>query len=142
MPKARNSGVRSPVFPKVDENCSLQCTAEGWPKPGIFWMKEDKNISVINQDHKYRESPNIQSEGDGPINASKSELVIFNIQMEDSGKYYCVATNPVGVDKYPIRVQAEGDDWGCPMALHITLLLTLIALNPVGVLWVKSDGEV
>ena len=108
MPKARHSGVRSPVFPELDENCSLQCEAEGWPKPGIFWMKDDKNISDINQDHRYRESP-IPSEGDGPFYAS-SELIIFNIQMEDSGKYYCVATNPVGVDKYPIRVQAKGDD--------------------------------
>ena len=71
-------------------------------------MKEDKNISDINQGHNYQESP-IQSEGDGPTYAS-SELTILNIQMEDSGKYYCVATNPVGKDKYPIRVQAAGDD--------------------------------
>lgn len=107
MPKARNSGERSPVFCNVDENCILECEAEGWPKPGIFWMKEDKNISDMNENHKYRESPR-QSEGDGPTYAS-SELTIFYIQKEDGGKYYCVATNPVGKDKYHIKVEAEGD---------------------------------
>ena len=110
MPKAWNIGFRSPVYLKIDEDCVLQCEARGWPKPRIIWMKDNETISDKDQDHKYQEIQLHPSQVDTALIHTASQLTIFDVQMKDSGRYFCVATNPVGVFKYRIRVQVEGDN--------------------------------
>jgi len=98
--------VRSPVLPTVDDSPQLQCEASGWPKPRIFWMRNNKTISEINQNHEYEVTP-IPTQGDS-VSSVASELTIIGIQKEDSGIFSCVATNVVGEDKYPISVRVQG----------------------------------
>jgi len=104
-PKAQNIGVRSPVLPTVDDSPQLQCEASGWPKPRIFWMRNNKSISEINQSHEYEVTP-LPTQGDS-VSSVASELTIIGIQKEDSGIFSCVATNVVGEDKYPISVRVQ-----------------------------------
>lgn len=94
-----------PLFPAVDEDATFKCEAEGWPKPRITWMKNNKNISEINQNHEYKEKP-IPSQG-GSLSSVASELTIFGIQVDDSGTYTCLATNAVGTEKYDLKVTVQ-----------------------------------
>ena len=113
-PNTRNVGERSPVIATVDESPELQCEARGWPRPIVFWMKDNRNISENQGDSQY-EIATI-SEGDDAFSV-KSVLTIGSVQKEDKGKYSCVAANAVGVDKYSITVAVQGNLCFCMVGL-------------------------
>ena len=87
-----------------DDTPHLRCVAVGWPRPTIFWMKDNKNISDINENHQYVETP-------VAINVSSiaSTLMIYTIQKGDGGVYTCVGMNALGVDKRTVSVRVQGN---------------------------------
>ncbi|XP_068747945.1 uncharacterized protein [Montipora capricornis] len=94
-PKARNVGDHSPIVTMADEPVVLQCEADGWPKPQIHWLQNNRNVTSDSSD-QYQVRP-IPTEGD-QRNSTASELTIISAQTSNTGKYICVATNAVGVD--------------------------------------------
>jgi len=68
---------------------TFNCTATGYPKPTITWVKENDSSSV-----QYNSTPEILT-GDG--NSIFSQLVITEVKSNDYGIYHCVAKNSAGV---------------------------------------------
>ena len=104
-PKARNVGDHSPIFADTDQRVALKCEAEGWPKPHISWLKDDKNISFYKKKGYYIKE--IPTEGN-KIKSITSKLIIVAAQTYNSGKFTCVAVNAIGVFKYNITVDVRG----------------------------------
>lgn len=101
-PKTSIIGDRSRIA-AGDSSPYLRCEAVGWPRPTIFWMKDNKNISNKNENYQYQEKP-------VAINVSSiaSTLTILSIQREDGGVYTCVGMNALGVDKRSVSVRVPG----------------------------------
>lgn len=68
---------------QLGENVRLTCSVEGIPAPTLSWEKDG---IVLRPGGKYTIE----------IVDKQCTLVINNVQMDDSGEYYCIATNPVG----------------------------------------------
>ena len=73
----------------LGSNVTFNCTATGYPKPTITWVKENDSSSV-----QYDPTPEILT-GDG--NIIFSQLVITEVKSNDYGIYHCVAKNSAGV---------------------------------------------
>ncbi|XP_020628948.1 peroxidasin homolog isoform X2 [Orbicella faveolata] len=73
----------------LGSNVTFNCTATGYPKPTITWVKENDSSSV-----QYNSTPEILT-GDG--NSIFSQLVITEVKSNDYGIYHCVAKNSAGV---------------------------------------------
>lgn len=73
----------------LGSNVTFNCTATGYPKPTITWVKENDSSSV-----QYNPTPEILT-GDG--NSIFSQLVITEVKSNDYGIYHCVAKNSGGV---------------------------------------------
>lgn len=100
-PKARNVGRHSPILATTDDRVALRCEAEGWPRPDIYWLKDNKNISSYEKEGYYIE--NIPTKG-SKVKSIASELTIVAAQPDNSGEFTCVAVNEIGVSKYNITV--------------------------------------
>ena len=72
-------------------------------------MKNNTNISEINQNHEYKETL-IAPQGDKLFSVA-SQLTIEGIQLEDEGTYTCVVTNAVGTERDDIKVIVQGNDY-------------------------------
>ncbi|XP_060628937.2 neurofascin isoform X15 [Anolis sagrei] len=73
------------------EDLLLECIASGVPTPGIMWHKKG---------------------GDLPAGRTKLEnfdkaLHIANVSEEDSGEYFCLASNKVGTSRHTISVRVK-----------------------------------
>lgn len=103
-PKARNVGRHSPILATTNDPVALRCEAEGWPRPHIYWLK-DNNISLYEKDGYYVE--NIPTRG-SKVKSNASELTIVAAQPDNSGEFTCVAVNEIGMSKYNITVVVSG----------------------------------
>ena len=73
-----------------DEDAKVECEARGWPRPEITWLRDNRNISDLNQQyHEYIGKP-MPLQDDRVV---ASELIILSIQKEDSAIYTSKATN-------------------------------------------------
>ncbi|KAG7210321.1 hypothetical protein KM043_011860 [Ampulex compressa] len=66
----------------VGSNVTLECAANGYPKPTVFWLKDGVAIDLTSLNSRY-------------CKTAASSLVISNIQEEDDGSYQCRAENEV-----------------------------------------------
>ncbi|KAK3608622.1 hypothetical protein CHS0354_042621 [Potamilus streckersoni] len=60
----------------LGETLELRCTASGFPKPSITWMKDG---TALNQTER--------------IHPKEDKLVIYNLRFDDEGNYQCVASH-------------------------------------------------
>lgn len=74
------------------ESLTLNCEANGYPKPEVSWHKNSE-LLVNNQrpfsfaNKKYK------------FNSINGSLTIYDLKSDDSGLYYCFASS---LDRYPI----------------------------------------
>ncbi|XP_011301477.1 neogenin isoform X2 [Fopius arisanus] len=61
---------------------TLECAANGYPKPSILWLKDGVIVDLATLDSRYRE-------------VAASSLMITDVMEEDNGSYQCRAENRV-----------------------------------------------
>ncbi|CAF4415356.1 unnamed protein product, partial [Rotaria magnacalcarata] len=84
-------------LPKLGENASLECIAEGYPVPVYRWYREDESNSF---------NP-LQSKAI-LLNFNR-ELIIPNLQRDDMGSYRCEASNIRSVVHHSVTLQIQID---------------------------------
>ncbi|KAM3839458.1 neurofascin isoform 3-T3 [Vipera latastei] len=77
------------------EDLLLECIASGVPTPGIMWHKKGGDLP----------SGRIKLE-----NFNKA-LHIANVSEEDSGEYFCLASNKVGISRHSILVKVKASPY-------------------------------
>ncbi|MGH0125472.1 UNVERIFIED_CONTAM: hypothetical protein FKN15_054569 [Acipenser sinensis] len=77
----------------VHKPITLQCVANGIPNPAITWLKDGRPVNTA--------SGNIKLESAGRV------LQVVNSQLEDAGRYTCVATNAAGEAQQHIRLNVQ-----------------------------------
>ncbi|XP_011334022.1 neogenin isoform X4 [Ooceraea biroi] len=70
------------VVAVVGSDVTLECAANGYPKPTILWLKDGVALDLTSFDSRYRE-------------VAASSLVIMNVRESDHGSYQCRAENEV-----------------------------------------------
>lgn len=76
-----------------DSNITLQCTAEGKPKPYVYWIGTDgKEIE----------------KSKGRVRLTSGKLFINNMKRKYTGKYLCKAENQFGSEMAQIDVEIIG----------------------------------
>ncbi|XP_060095486.1 leucine-rich repeats and immunoglobulin-like domains protein 1 isoform X2 [Heteronotia binoei] len=68
----------------VGETVVLQCKATGSPPPRITWLKGDQPLIVTERHH---------------FTPGDQLLIVWNVMMEDDGKYTCEISNTVGTER-------------------------------------------
>ncbi|XP_028823701.1 hemicentin-1 isoform X1 [Denticeps clupeoides] len=82
-PQISGSGVPSEVSVVVHQPLELACEAEGVPVPALTWLKDGRPLPQTESLHLLR---------------GGRTLRIAATQLEDSGRYACLATSPAGDD--------------------------------------------
>lgn len=70
-------------------NVTLDCKASGIPQPIITWKKSEEKLF----DNNFQ-----------PVKAENDSLLLFDISVEDSGTYTCIAKNSAGNDSIAIKL--------------------------------------
>ncbi|KAH0951900.1 hypothetical protein HN011_002148 [Eciton burchellii] len=70
------------VVAVVGSDVTLECAANGYPKPTILWLKDGVALDLTSFDSRYRK-------------VAASSLMITNIRESDHGSYQCRAENEV-----------------------------------------------
>lgn len=94
-PTILNSGSHpSEVVVTQGNAVSLECKAQGFPEPGITWMKDGQTLV---------------GGGDIAILHDGHLLQLQNAQVSDTGRYVCVAANVAGLSdrKYDLNVHGR-----------------------------------
>uniref|UniRef100_H0XAK9 Hemicentin 1 n=1 Tax=Otolemur garnettii TaxID=30611 RepID=H0XAK9_OTOGA len=86
-PRIRNTEVQYTV--NENSQAILPCVADGIPIPTISWKKD--NVLLANLLGKYSAEP-------------YGELVLENVELEDSGTYTCIANNTAGEDTHSVSL--------------------------------------
>ncbi|XP_066015353.1 roundabout homolog 1-like [Pocillopora verrucosa] len=79
----------------IGSNATLSCTARGLPRPTIHWIKD-------NASYPLQPNPRAHVIPDGRTN--RSQLFITRVEMEDYGKYQCIANNSIGRSQSGVAV--------------------------------------
>ncbi|XP_012064282.1 PREDICTED: neogenin [Atta cephalotes] len=76
--------VAQPLQQIVTEgsDVTLECAANGYPKPSIFWLKDGVALDSTTQDSRYHK-------------VAASSLMITNVRESDHGSYQCRAENMI-----------------------------------------------
>ena len=83
----------------IGSNATLICTARGLPRPKIRWIKDNSSYP-LQSNLRARVIP------EGPTN--RSQLFITRVEMEDYGKYQCIANNSIGRSQSGVAVLNKG----------------------------------
>ena len=83
----------------IGSNATLSCTARGLPRPTIYWVKD-------NATYPSQSDPRARVILDGRTN--RSHLFIMRVEMEDYGKYQCIANNSIGRSQSGVAVLTIG----------------------------------
>jgi hypothetical protein len=81
---------------KVRRTLQLHCNAYGYPEPTISWFKDDKPIEKIWRDSLY-------------LSLDRQLFNVMDVQLNDSGKYSCVARNQAGHTEKSFSVKVTGE---------------------------------
>ncbi|XP_068397521.1 hemicentin-1 isoform X4 [Eschrichtius robustus] len=131
------NGSEEPVEMSVIVNNPLEltCIASGIPAPKITWMKDGRPLPQVDQ---------MQTLGGGEV------LRISSAQVEDTGRYTCLASSPAGDDdkEYLVRVHVppniagtdEPQDFTVLRNRQVTLECKSDAVPPPVITWLKN-GE-
>ena len=68
----------------LGHNIKLECGTKGYPKPILYWMKDDNRNFPAVQEIRFIKMPNMK------------DFFIVNAKQKDEGLYSCVAYNTVG----------------------------------------------
>ena len=77
-------------------NHQLTCTSTGWPRPGVYWMR---NGLQLTNDHKY----DVTELNSGRYKKT-STLLIRSISRRDFGEYVCVGQNDLGTREMAVEL--------------------------------------
>ncbi|CAF3382137.1 unnamed protein product [Rotaria sp. Silwood1] len=84
-------------LPKLNENVSIECIAEGYPIPMYRWYREDASGNLYPLQSK------------AILNNFNRELIIPNLQRDDMGLYRCEASNTRLVVYQSVLLQIQID---------------------------------
>ncbi|XP_036351171.2 hemicentin-1 [Ochotona princeps] len=133
------NGSREPgeVSVIVGNPLELSCTASGIPVPKITWMKDGRPLLHTEQ---------VQALTGGEV------LRITSAQVEDTGRYTCLASSPAGDDdkEYLVRVHVpphiagadEPQDFTVSRNRQVTLECKSDAVPPPVIMWLKNGEHV
>jgi len=82
----------------VRVSLTLSCTSRGSPPDAFTWTKDNSPIKPT--------PPLIMVIHNSIAAVFRSEYVINSVNTRDSGRYSCIATNPIGRDSQTISVIA------------------------------------
>ncbi|XP_018079825.1 neural cell adhesion molecule 1-B isoform X3 [Xenopus laevis] len=106
--KPKITYVENKTAVELDE-ITLTCEASGDPIPSITWRTAHRNISSEEKASWTR--PLKQETLDGHIvvkdHIRMSALTLKDIQYTDAGEYFCVASNPIGVDMQAMYFEVQ-----------------------------------
>ncbi|XP_026178915.1 hemicentin-1 [Mastacembelus armatus] len=134
-PRIKGSGVPAEVSVVVNKVLELQCEASGIPTPSLTWLKDGRPLPQTERVRLLRE---------GEV------LHVVSAQLEDTGRYSCLAISPAGDDdkQFLVRVHVPPNIAGesTPQdvsVLHnrqVTLECKSDAVPPPTLTWLK-DGQ-
>ncbi|XP_004706727.1 hemicentin-1 [Echinops telfairi] len=120
----------------VNNPVELTCSASGIPAPKIMWMKDGRPLAQTDQ---------VQTVGGGEV------LRISSAQVEDTGRYTCLASSPAGDDdkEYLVRVHVppniagtdETQDFSVLQNRQVTLECKSDAVPPPIITWLKNGEQ-
>ena len=84
----------------IGSNATFSCTARGFPRPTIHWIKDNASYPLQSNSR----ASVIQ---DNRPNCS-SQLFITRVNMEDYGKYQCIANNSFGKSQPGVAFLKKG----------------------------------
>ncbi|XP_075384531.1 hemicentin-1 isoform X2 [Tenrec ecaudatus] len=134
----RINGSREPeeISVIVNNPAELTCLASGIPAPKILWLKDGRPLAQTEQ---------VQTGGGGEV------LRIPSAQVEDTGRYTCVASSPAGDDdkEYLVRVHVppniagtdETQDISVLQNRQVTLECKSDAVPPPIITWLKNGEQ-
>ena len=78
----------------VNQSVLLECHADGYPYPTVFWEYQGKRLS--------------SSTPEMTVSSNGSMLLLKNIQVSSAGWYVCVAKNFLGQDSSTVAIRVIG----------------------------------
>nr|XP_004665557.1 junctional adhesion molecule C [Jaculus jaculus] len=135
---------RVPKAVPVGKTATLQCQeSEGYPRPYYSWYRNDVSLPTDSRaDPRFRNSSFL-------LNSETGTLVFSAVHKEDSGQYYCIATNDAGsagceeqeMEVYDLNI--AGIIGGILVVLVVLTLITLgiCCAYRRGCFINKQDGE-
>ncbi|XP_061739556.1 hemicentin-1 [Nerophis ophidion] len=134
-PQIKASGVPAEVFVVVNNVLELQCEASGVPLPSLTWLKNGRPLPQT--DH-------LRLLQGGEV------LRVTSAQLEDTGRYSCLASSPAGDDDkeflvrvhVPPNIAGEGipQDMSVLQNRQVTLECKSDAVPSPTLIWLK-DGQ-
>ncbi|XP_070817740.1 hemicentin-1 [Chaetodon trifascialis] len=134
-PRIKDSGVQAEVSVVVNNVLELQCEASGIPTPSLTWLKDGRPLPQTDSLRLLR---------GGEV------LRVASAQLEDTGRYSCLANSPAGDDdkEFLVRVHVPpniaGDstpqDVSVLQSRQLTLECKSDAVPPPTLTWLK-DGQ-
>ncbi|XP_035509461.1 hemicentin-1 [Morone saxatilis] len=134
-PRIKGSGVPSEVSVVVNNVLELQCEASGIPTPSLTWLKDGRPLPQTDSLHLLR--------GGEVLRAASAQL-------EDTGRYSCLANSPAGDDdkEFLVRVhvppniagESTPQDVSVLQNRQVTLECKSDAVPPPTLTWLK-DGQ-
>ncbi|XP_060933914.1 hemicentin-1 [Limanda limanda] len=134
-PQIKGSGVPSEVSVVVNNVLELQCEASGIPTPSLTWLKDGRPLPQTDSLRLLR---------GGEV------LRVASAQLEDTGRYSCLANSPAGDDdkEFQVRVNVPPNIAGESTAQNtsvlqnrqVTLECKSDAVPPPTLTWLK-DGQ-
>ncbi|XP_053737549.1 hemicentin-1 isoform X1 [Synchiropus splendidus] len=112
----RSEGKPSDVIVTTGGDVSLQCLADGVPRPAVSWMKDGRPIAG-------QQGAKVSNEG--------RLLQIKNAKVSDTGRYTCIAVNVAGQadSKHDVSVHVPPSIIG---KVHFPENVSVVVKNPVG----------
>ncbi|NXC61674.1 HMCN1 protein, partial [Aleadryas rufinucha] len=117
-PTISNSGPHpSEVIVTQGSEMSLECEAQGIPEPAVTWLKDGRALGS-------------DSGRDVAVLAGGRVLRLERVQVSDSGRYVCVATNAAGLAdrKYDLSVHVPPSIGGY---LQLPENISIVEKNPI-----------
>lgn len=113
----------------VGEAVALQCKAVGSPSPRITWLRGEKPLLPSERHH---------------FTQSNQLLVISSTAPEDTGRYTCVMSNPLGTERaHCVLTVYQRDANGChaqpstgPVTVGIVVIAVVTSVVATSLVWV------
>ncbi|XP_076007425.1 hemicentin-1 [Genypterus blacodes] len=134
-PQIKGSGVQAEVSVVVNHVLELQCEVSGIPTPSLTWLKDGRPLPQTDSLRLLR---------GGEV------LRVASAQVEDTGRYSCLANSPAGDDDKEILVrvhvppniagESTPQDVSVLKSRQVTLECKSDAIPPPTLTWLK-DGQ-
>ncbi|KAM7388095.1 hypothetical protein PAMP_024296 [Pampus punctatissimus] len=134
-PRIKGSGVPAEVSVVVNNVLELQCEASGIPTPSLTWLKDGRPLP---------QTDSLRLLQGGEV------LRVASAQLEDTGRYSCLANSPAGDDdkEFLVRVhvppniagESTPQDVSVLQSRQVTLECKSDAVPPPTLTWLK-DGQ-